>query len=110
VINIVEDLIKSFEILNDSVEKKLVSKKIFAEMYDNVDDFKQEQKAAIGFLDKINHFDFNDDNVDDLDVFLMHLHIKISAAAWQLGEVRDVIEIVMGRYRKLVREQGYAKD
>ena len=107
-INIIEDLTKSFEALNCLVEKKLISKKMFAEMYDNVDDFKQEKQELIGFLDEINNFD--DEDVDVLNNALMYLHIKVSAAGWQFGEARELIEIIMGRYRKLVREQGYAKD
>ena len=107
-INVVEDLIKIFEALNIVVGKKLISKDALQKAHNRLSDFKKLEYDMVDFLNEINNF--NGDDMDELDMFLLLLHIEISNGGWHIGEVRELIEIIMGRYRKLVREQGYAKD
>lgn len=106
-INIVEDLVQSFEELNNFLDKKLLSKQLLLEAHGNIRDFKQEKEDMMKFLYEIDN---NSGNVEALDLSLLHLHLEVSAMGDRLDNVRELIELIMGRYRKLVREQGYAKD
>lgn len=109
-INTIEGLIKSCEVLNDSLGKKLISKKVLAKVYVDIDKFKQLKQEVIDRLDRINCLKFDKGNVGDLNMSLIYLHLEVSRVECHFDQIRYLIEKIIGRYRKLVREQGYAKD
>lgn len=108
-INIIEDLRRIFKGLDSSLDKKLISKKIFAEMY-LIDDFVAVKGEMNNLLNEISHFKLSDYDEDVINTALANLHFKVSWSGRRVGECRETIEVIMGHYRKLVREQGYAKD
>lgn len=106
-IDIVTNLIHNCEKLNHLVDKKMISRKMLNKAFIDIDDLK---KIEINIVNILNEMSCNGVEEEEVNTRLASLHFEVSDLAWYFGEVRELIEPMIGRYRRLVREQGYAKD
>ena len=101
-INVITDLTHEIELLNNFIQKKMLSKNQLKQMHENMRDFKkieQEMADLISQLDDTSHLER-----DELDLILAHLHFKVSHMAWHLSEMRELIEVVFGKYKKILNQ------
>lgn len=105
--DIATNLIHSCEELNNLVDKKMISRKTFTKVFVDIDDLK---KIEINIVNILNEMSCNGVEEEEVNTRLASLHFEVSDLAWYFGEVRELLEPMIGCYRKLVREQGYTKD
>jgi hypothetical protein len=83
---------------------------MFAEIFVNITKLKQIKSDIVCHLNEITNFDVNCGDKDALNASIFYLHRDVLSMVRRFDEIREIIEIIIGRYRKLVREQGYVKD
>lgn len=94
------ELLKSIEVLallNNRVNKSIISEKEFVEQKDNINDFKILIKKMNHAINVLNNSE--NSSTEDIMEQLHILHLSFSDCIWQFDQVHALVKQMLGNYR-----------
>lgn len=97
-INHLENILSQLQELNIHTKKKLFLDAVWQEETENIGDLfelKEKMKACIQELEITSPHD-----IEKINKLLIDIHLLLFNYIWHIDQVRELIEIVIGKYRK----------